>query len=631
MIGRKGAALRQAIAEAADFLGELGGAIVFGEPEKVDLVRLVGTICDPILSGETDIVNPTRENGAFAATYAIEQVHSETFANLFFNTAARAGGLKLTRTSADAAADARSPGGVGPGCVGRAGELSPGVDWTFGPFAFRADLAAWWVAHDGAMWTAQIAPMIRAHRFGGARLSATLVDYRHPDAARAEEEDDAGYGMKRLHQLDTLFPALRREWTASAVELEVVPPPAGAAAADAAAAKPPAPPGEEEPYTVLITGAAGNLGTKLALHLLDRTLAAAAAAAQEKDGGGDGGGGGGEERRRYAVVLVDVVYPIKLLGACAVRAKARGAPASVLDAFARAVVCDLSQWGGGKWAREAFGGAQRVDAVVHFAAQNPYPAATWTDAQKSFDITANIAKAACDAGVARLVFASSNHVQGRRLQEGPTLARGGAILPDGIDAGLAREQQHADAPYCEARPGTRYTLAGGFDVDATPYATAKLFGERACRAAAAQQRRRAGKQAPGARLTRVVVLRIGWCQPGENHPATMNAAGTTTLELPVCGEGKEAPAAAAAAAAGCDDMGDVESWFRHMWLSNADLLRVVDRAMHAQFDKAEDGTRFCIVNAMSNNTGMRWSLERGRHLLGYEPQDDVAQHIELDD
>ena len=65
--------------------------------------------------------------------------------------------------------------------------------------------------------------------------------------------------------------------------------------------------------------------------------------------------------------------------------------------------------------------------------------------------------------------------------------------------------------------------------------------------------------------------------------------------------------------------------------NKTDLLRVVDRAMHAQFDKAEDGTRFCIVNAMSNNTGMRWSLERGRHLLGYEPQDDVAQHIELDD
>ena len=50
-----------------------------------------------------------------------------------------------------------------------------------------------------------------------------------------------------------------------------------------------------------------------------------------------------------------------------------------------------------------------------------------------------------------------------------------------VAAGLAR-----DAPkYCEARPGTRYRLADGFSIDAMPYSTAKLFGERACRAAAA--------------------------------------------------------------------------------------------------------------------------------------------------
>ena len=59
-------------------------------------------------------------------------------------------------------------------------------------------------------------------------------------------------------------------------------------------------------------------------------------------------------------------------------------------------------------------------------------------------------------------------------------------------------------------------------------------------------------------------------------------------------------------------------------------VRVVDRAMHAPFDKAEDGTRFAIVNAMSNNEGMRWSLARGRKLLGYEPQDNVGEHIALD-
>jgi hypothetical protein len=32
---------------------------------------------------------------------------------------------------------------------------------------------------------------------------------------------------------------------------------------------------------------------------------------------------------------------------------------------------------------------------------------------------------------------------------------------------------------------------------------------------------------------------------------------------------------------------------------------------------------FLIVNGMSNNTGMKWSLEEGRQWLGYAPQDDV--------
>ena len=35
----------------------------------------------------------------------------------------------------------------------------------------------------------------------------------------------------------------------------------------------------------------------------------------------------------------------------------------------------------------------------------------------------------------------------------------------------------------------------------------------------------------------------------------------------------------------------------------------------------DDG--FALVNGMSNNTGMKWSLAWSRSLLGYEPEDDV--------
>ena len=34
-----------------------------------------------------------------------------------------------------------------------------------------------------------------------------------------------------------------------------------------------------------------------------------------------------------------------------------------------------------------------------------------------------------------------------------------------------------------------------------------------------------------------------------------------------------------------------------------------------------------VVNGMSNNTGMRWSLDEARGLLGYEPVDDAIEDV----
>src|SRR4051794_7184534 len=53
--------------------------------------------------------------------------------------------------------------------------------------------------------------------------------------------------------------------------------------------------------------------------------------------------------------------------------------------------------------QDAFHG---VEAVIHFAAQNPHTDATWEDSAASFDMTFNVAATAEQAGVHRFVFAS---------------------------------------------------------------------------------------------------------------------------------------------------------------------------------------------------------------------------------
>lgn len=118
--------------------------------------------------------------------------------------------------------------------------------------------------------------------------------------------------------------------------------------------------------TVLITGATGNLGTKLRRHA---------------------------EALGWTLRLLDL--------------DARG------DARVRAA--DLSVWDDG-WAGD-FAGA---DAVVHLAA-TPSPEASWGAVQKlNIDLTQNVYEAAVRGGVRRLVFASSNWVMaGQRDGHGP--------------------------------------------------------------------------------------------------------------------------------------------------------------------------------------------------------------------
>lgn len=245
------------------------------------------------------------------------------------------------------------------------------------------------------------------------------------------------------------------------------------------------------------------------------------------------------------------------------------------------VECDLADGHDERW-RQALVG---MDAVVHFAADNPYPEATWLEAARSLDMTLHVANGALALGIKRVVFATSNHVMGRYQSAELWASVGpGELTP-------------------ELPPGAGAIWHTGTQVmDSTAYATAKLMGERVCKEAAL----RAGGS------TTFVCVRIGWCQPGENLPTTLSAAGTPTQSGGTAADGDEAYQRA-------------NRWFKEMWLSNRDFAQLFTKAILTDGRAWPDG--YILVNGMSANRGMKWNIEATRHWLGYTPEDDVYSKL----
>lgn len=283
------------------------------------------------------------------------------------------------------------------------------------------------------------------------------------------------------------------------------------------------------------------------------------------------GAGGGLGRKLIAGLLADP--------ACTrIVAADLAPPDDVADTRIETVAGSLLD-AAGRWT----GMMEGCDTVVHFAAQNPHTDASWADAAASFDMTMAVFDRAAFHGVSRVVFASSNHVMGGYK-----------------DVPLARSEPGFLTGATPPAPGTRWNT-GTQMMDSTAYATAKLMGERALHALVAR--------APG--MTGINI-RVGWVQPGENLPQTINVSGDAAF--------------ASSEPADADGRRDL-AWYRAMWLSNRDFVQLFTNAITAS---AEGWPARCItVNGVSGNRGTGWDLAEAERLVGYRPEDDLYAALGL--
>jgi nucleoside-diphosphate-sugar epimerase len=242
----------------------------------------------------------------------------------------------------------------------------------------------------------------------------------------------------------------------------------------------------------------------------------------------------------------------------------------------RLIQCDLRDWDDRRW-RDA---VDEADAVVHFAAYNIWPDAPWPDALVNCDINLNVALAATQSErVRRFVFASSSHATGG--YKDPPLSD--TIGPGELTTDLG------PAVGTVWHDGSRM-------INSVAYGVSKATGERLCRVLAIVSRAK----------TTFVCVRIGWTQHGANTPDRIAISWD-----------QDRPTQETTPELWSSDL----RWFKELWLSDRDFTHLFERALVADGSDWPNG--FIIVNGMSNNAGMKWSLDEAQRWLGYEPQDDV--------
>ena len=103
------------------------------------------------------------------------------------------------------------------------------------------------------------------------------------------------------------------------------------------------------------------------------------------------------------------------------------------------------------------------------------------------------------------------------------------------------------------------------------YGVSKLIGERICKS-----------YSEGNPLS-IICLRIGWVPRKDKMPSI-----------------------------------EASPWLRGLWLSNRDLIQVVEKSIEVEDIKFE------ILYAMSNNKGMNWDLQTTIKTLNYKPRDGIS-------
>ena len=209
--GRKGVALREAASVAAGLPGVGDDVLLcWQEPEKSGMIGLWRGVWDALEGPhvgprQTDAVVPYRDPTFFRETYPVEQFHSETYGNLYLDAVASealrqlgTGGLPRVISSS-------------PFSTTEIEEATRGLDWHFGPFAFRAKHTILWTAYEGESYDAQLVPLVHAMR-KGLSIASVRVNYLAPREMKDQEEGNVEFIEKRLWQLNELDPRVKEAW-----------------------------------------------------------------------------------------------------------------------------------------------------------------------------------------------------------------------------------------------------------------------------------------------------------------------------------------------------------------------------------------------------------------------------------
>lgn len=207
---------------------------------------------------------------------------------------------------------------------------------------------------------------------------------------------------------------------------------------------------------------------------------------------------------------------------------------------------------------------QKGDVLVHLAAAVAVDS-PWSDVMReNVQNTRQLFSLAAEAGVERIIFASSNHAVGMyELDNAPGI----------------------------------YELGHGIMIDQTvpvrpdsPYGISKVFAE-------AMGRQLAENGGP-----RFYAIRIGAIRGSdEDHPYAYAEAGVRR------GEWER----------GSEPYLTQEKRLKAIWQSRRDFRQMVERLLHA------DGERFDVFYGISANARSWMDIQHARDVLGYAPQDDA--------